>query len=77
MTMLESTVSMLKMLPEADLQVINSMAKRLLSHAMEDHSIQPLTEQEWEKKLDRSLQQASDGMLADALQASRALRKNL
>ena len=55
MTTFESTVSMLEMLPEADLMVINSMARRLLARSIEGNPYQPLSQQEWEAKLDKSM----------------------
>lgn len=75
MTMFESTVSMLEMLPEADLMVINSMARRLLARSIEDNPFQPLSQQEWEFKLDRSIRQANEGLAKDALKASSEIRK--
>ena len=74
MTLLESTVSMLEMLPDDDLAIVNGVTKRLLVSVSGNTPYSPLTEEEWAKKLDHSLSQVENGDIRDARSVSKELR---
>ena len=74
LTMLESTVSMIEMLPEEDLAFVNGMTKRLLTRPAEQSLYKDMTEEEWCQKLDHSIAQAENGKKRDAHMISDELR---
>ena len=75
MTMLESTVTLLEMLPEDDLAIVHGMAKRLLERPVAGHPYNPMTEEEWALKLDHSIDQSVKGDGRDAHKISKELRE--
>lgn len=61
MTMLESTISMIKVLPEADLAEIQNVAKKLLQKRSKECPFPIKSKEEIYKDLEISRQQIADG----------------
>ena len=70
MTTFESTVAMMRQLPEEDLLVIQSLVRRLVKSP-----IQPLTEEEFFERLETARRHADEGKLRPASQAIEAMRQ--
>lgn len=66
MTMLESTISMLKVLPEADLVEIQHFAQKLLQRRTASGSLVPKSREDIYAELENSRQQILDGNYQDA-----------
>ena len=73
MSTLESTISMLRVLPEADVEVIFEMTKKLF----EDKSspFAPVGKEQILKDLDSSAHQIEQGKVSNASEAIQELRK--
>lgn len=66
MSTLETTVSMLELLPERELLVIQKLVKRIFESHEKDNPFQPLTEEQIYALLAVSRQQAETGECDDA-----------
>lgn len=75
MTMLESTISMIKVLPEADLVEIQSIAKRLLQKRNADCPFVLKGKEDIYRDLEISRNQIAEGDCQDAKEFSVEVRK--
>lgn len=66
MSTLESTVSMLELLPEADLLRVQNFAKCLFMSQSSDYPFQPLSKSQIIGELDKASQEYSAGLFSDA-----------
>lgn len=75
MTMLESTISMIKVMPESDLVEIQNFARKLLMRHDADCPFPLKNREDIYKELETSRQQASEGKCQDMGQALAEIRK--
>ncbi len=75
MTMLESTISMIKILPEADLEEIQDFAKRLLQRRSMDCPLVLKSREDIYRDLETSRQQIANGDYQDAEEFIAEVRK--
>ena len=66
MTTFESTVALMRRLPEEDLLAINSLVKRLVSRVPVENPAQPISETEFFDRLDMAWQHAETGQVRPA-----------
>lgn len=66
MTTFESTVEMLRRLPEEDLLAINGLVRRLVSRVPADEAMRPLSESEFLDRLDVARRHAEEGRVRPA-----------
>ena len=75
MTILESTISMIKVMPESDLVEIQNFARNLLMRHDADCPFPLKNREDIYKELETSRQQASEGKCQDMGQALAEIRK--
>ncbi len=75
MTMLESTISMIKVLPEADLAEIQNFAQKLLQRRSADCPFALKSKEDIYRDLETSRQQIADGDYQDAGEFIAEVRK--
>ncbi len=75
MTMLESTISMIKVLPEADLEEIQNFARKLLQRRDADCPFPLMGREDIYKELEISRQQIRNGEYQEAGEFSAEVRK--
>ena len=73
MSTLETTVSMMKNLPEKDLLKIQAFVRLFLSEA--PNPFEPMSEEEIYLQLEQSRKHAEEGRLKDAIQVSASVRE--
>ncbi len=66
MTTFESTVEMLRRLPEEDLLAINGLVRRLVSRVPGEDIVKPLSESEFLDRLDVARRHAEEGKVRPA-----------
>ena len=74
MTTFESTVEMLRRLPEEDLLAINGIVKRLVNRTAAEDDVRPLSETEFFDRLTVARQHAEEGKTRPAAQVTQDLR---
>lgn len=75
MSTLESTISILEVLPEADLLEVQQFAKRLFTLRSDKQPFQPKSREEIYKDLEISRQQAAEGKCQEMGQALAEIRE--
>ena len=75
MSILENTISMLEVLPEADLIKIQDFAKKLFRQSGAEYSFPPKSRKEIYRDLEISRQQAADGKCQDMGEALIEIRE--
>lgn len=75
MTMLESTISIIKVLPDADLEEIQTFAKRLLKKRNQDCPFALKSREDIYRDLETSRKQIADGEYQDAEEFISEVRK--
>lgn len=74
MTTFESTVALMRCLPEEDLLAINSLVKRLVSRVPAQNPAQPITEAEYFDRLEVARRNAEAGKVRSAGQVIEDVR---